>query len=114
MGISEINIAQIKCTKIEEYKDEARVIAMKDAHRKAKILTDTVDNKTKKIKEKYSNKIKNTITYHHVYPDNIENSSSSKQMEYILENLNVKYKRYLVENNDYIAQYKKIAEAIKN
>lgn len=64
--------------------------------------------------EEYSNKIKNTITYHHVYSDNIENSSSSKQMKYILENLNVKYKSYLVKDDDYKAQYKKIAEAITN
>lgn len=43
VGISEINIAQVKCTKIEDYKDEVRALAMKDAMRKAKILTDAIN-----------------------------------------------------------------------
>lgn len=43
VGISEVSISQIKCTKIEQYKDEARAEAMRDAKRKAKILTDAID-----------------------------------------------------------------------
>ncbi|MBR2618553.1 MAG: SIMPL domain-containing protein [Paludibacteraceae bacterium] len=43
VGISEVSISQIKCSNIEQYKDEARVMAMKDAKRKAKILTDAID-----------------------------------------------------------------------
>ena len=43
IGISEVSINQIKCSKIEQYKDEARAEAMRDAKRKAKILTDAVD-----------------------------------------------------------------------
>ena len=43
VGISEINIAQVKCTKIEDYKNETRAMAMKDAHKKAKTLTDAID-----------------------------------------------------------------------
>lgn len=43
VGISEVSISQIKCTKMEQYKDEARAEAMKDAKRKAKILTDAID-----------------------------------------------------------------------
>ena len=42
VGISEINIAQVKCTKIEDYKNETRAMAMKDAHKKAKTLTDAI------------------------------------------------------------------------
>lgn len=43
VGISEVSISQIKCSKMEQYKDEARAMAMKDAKRKAKILTDAID-----------------------------------------------------------------------
>ena len=43
VGISEVSISQMKCTKMEQYKDEARAEAMKDAKRKAKILTDAID-----------------------------------------------------------------------
>ncbi len=43
VGISEVAISQMKCTKMEQYKDEARAEAMKDAKRKAKILTDAID-----------------------------------------------------------------------
>ena len=43
VGISEVSISQIKCSNIEQYKDEARAMAMKDAKRKAKILTDAID-----------------------------------------------------------------------
>lgn len=43
VGISEVSISQIKCSKMEQYKDEARAEAMKDAKRKAKILTDAID-----------------------------------------------------------------------
>ena len=43
IGISEVSINQIKCSKIEQYKDEARAEAMRDAKRKAKILTDAID-----------------------------------------------------------------------
>ena len=38
VGISEVSISQIKCSNIEQYKYEARAMAMKDAKRKAKIL----------------------------------------------------------------------------
>lgn len=43
VGISEVSISQMKCTKMEQYKDEARAEAMRDAKRKAKILTDAID-----------------------------------------------------------------------
>ncbi|MBO7160704.1 MAG: SIMPL domain-containing protein [Paludibacteraceae bacterium] len=43
IGISDVSINQIKCSKIEQYKDEARAEAMRDAKRKAKILTDAID-----------------------------------------------------------------------
>lgn len=43
VGISEVSISQMKCSKMEQYKDEARAEAMKDAKRKAKILTDAID-----------------------------------------------------------------------
>lgn len=63
VGISEINIAQIKCTKIEQYKDEARVIAMKDAHRKAKILTDAINQPLGKAIYITENDFTNVRTY---------------------------------------------------
>jgi uncharacterized protein YggE len=43
VGISEVSISQMKCSKIEQYKDEARAEAMRDAKRKAKILTEAID-----------------------------------------------------------------------
>ena len=63
VGISEINIAQIKCTKIEEYKDEARVIAMKDAHRKAKLLTEAINQPLGKAIYITENDFTNVRTY---------------------------------------------------
>ena len=63
VGISEFNIAQIKCTKIEEYKDEARVIAMKDAHRKAKLLTEAINQPLGKAIYITENDFTNVRTY---------------------------------------------------
>ncbi len=63
VGISEINIAQIKCTRIEEYKDEARVIAMKDAHRKAKLLTEAINQPLGKAIYITENDFTNVRTY---------------------------------------------------
>ena len=63
VGISEIDIAQVKCTKIEDYKNETRVLAMKDAHRKAKLLTEAINQPLGKAIYITENDFTNVRTY---------------------------------------------------
>ena len=38
-GISNVSVSRVECSKIEDYRDEVRVEAIKEARRKAELLT---------------------------------------------------------------------------
>ena len=88
VGISEINIAQVKCTKIEDYKDENRAQAMKDARRKAKTLTDAIDQPLGKAIYIYENDYTNVRNYPRLMMSKSAGPQEEAAMDYDMPNIN--------------------------
>ena len=88
MGISEINIAQVKCTKIEDYKDETRAQAMKDARRKAKTLTDAIDQPLGKAIYITENDFTNARNYPRLMMSKSAGPQEEASMDYDMPDIN--------------------------